>query len=102
MFFIFSLLTIYAFSVNSKNYLEDSDGIEYIPIDDEPAPYALTIKRRSDCVNCGTCVALAPDALEIRADNKVGRKPGGSAISAKLAEELKASCPSNVFVIDTE
>ncbi len=101
MFFIFSLLTIYAFAVNSKNYLGETADAEPISIEGE-FPVELVIDNRDNCINCQYCIGLAPEHLEIRIDNKVGKKAGAPPISADLAEEVHDSCPGGVFRIEYE
>ncbi len=101
MFFIFSLLTMYAFAVNSRSYLGETADAEPISIEGE-FPIDLVIAKRNNCTNCQCCIGLAPDHLEIQIDDKVGFKAGAPAISASLAEEVHDNCPNDVFRIDYE
>ncbi len=104
MFLIFSGLAIYAYSGNNTQIAASAtEEEESIIIDSDNGLYfGHTLKiYRSLCVNCGTgdCIGVAPDYLEIRYDNKVGKKANVTSMPSSIAEELEATCPMGVFEI---
>jgi ferredoxin len=58
--------------------------------------------KRTLCVGCEVCLEIAPDYLEIKDDDRIGKKPNVSSIPNSLAEELVDICPYEVFEIINE
>lgn len=97
---LFTCLALYTFAANTQIKINDAQE-ETLSIEGEDGNDYLRIKR-SFCINCGACLEIAPEKLEIRDDNKVGKKEDVTSISRSVADELVDACPSDVFSIVTE